>query len=193
MDEYFTKREDLVSYEKSLGRTWNYVRSQYSDGMYHKKWGERNKPIRCIYSAKESASTVKTEQSTSSEESSATSQSSESSEEKKLQYVIVSRKSEKKNFIHGSVELHGGDGEKVDVKVDDNDIKAGSYQAIWTPGAIGGSSKDYGYGIIYINGDQNSIQVEPDKPTDVTFKDGDTITFQFAGNGDNDKLTLNQK
>ncbi|MGY0292453.1 hypothetical protein [Limosilactobacillus fermentum] len=97
------------------------------------------------------------------------------------------------NFIHGSVELHGGDGEKVDVKVDDNDIKAGSYQAIWTPGAIGGSSKDYGYGIIYINGDQNSIQVEPDKPTDVTFKDGDTITFQFAGNGDNDKLTLDQK
>ena len=52
MDEYFTKREDLVSYEKSLGRTWNYIRSQYSDGMYHKKWGERNKPIRCIYSAK---------------------------------------------------------------------------------------------------------------------------------------------
>lgn len=45
----------------------------------------------------------------------------------------------------------------------------------------------------YINGDQNSIQVEPDKPTDVTFKDGDTITFQFAGNGDNDKLTLDQK
>lgn len=142
---------------------------------------------------KESASTVKKEQSTSSEESSATSQSSESSEEKKLQYVIVSRKSEKKNFIHGSVELHGGDGEKVDVKVDDNDIKAGSYQAIWTPGVIGGSSKDYGYGIIYINGDQNSIQVEPDKPTDVTFKDGDTITFQFAGNGDNDKLILDQK
>ena len=142
---------------------------------------------------KESASTVKAEPSTSSEESSATSQSSESSEEKKLQYVIVSRKSEKKNFIHGSVELHGGDGTKVDVKVDDNDIKAGSYQATWTPGAIGGSSKDYGYGIIYINGDQNSNQVEPDKPTDVTFKDGDTITFQFAGNGDNDKLTLDQK
>ena len=141
---------------------------------------------------KESASTVKTEQSTSSEESSATSQSSESSEEKKLQYVIVSRKSEKKNFIHGSVELHGGDGSKVDVKVDDNDIKAGSYQATWTPGS--GKDDGYGYGVIYINGDQNtSIQVEPNKPVDLSFKDGDTITFQFAGNGDNDKLTLDQK
>ena len=79
---------------------------------------------------------------------------------------------------------------RVDVKVDDNDIKAGSYQATWTPG----SGKDDGYGVIYINGDQNtSIQVEPNKAVDLSFKDGDTITFQFAGNGDNDKLTLDQK
>ena len=39
------------------------------------------------------------------------------------------KKKRKQNFIRGSVELHGEDGTKVDVKVDDNDIKAGSYQA----------------------------------------------------------------
>ena len=67
----------------------------------------------------------------------------------------------------------------------------------WQPYAFGRTEEFLSGPLTFllgINGDQNtSIQVEPNKPVDLSFKDGDTITFQFAGNGDTDKLTLDHK
>jgi hypothetical protein len=67
------------------------------------------------------------------------------------------------------------------------------YVATWTPGVFGGSDPDRGYGLIWINGDPNTIQIMPEESVVVTFNEGDMITFQFAGVGKNDRIRLKQE
>ena len=109
----------------------------------------------------------------------------------KLEYTVV--KKEDQNFITGDVELVGGDGTKVNVNVSEDDIKPGTYEATWTPGVFGGTDPGLGYGLIWINGDPNTIELMYKKPMVVTFNEGDTITFQFAGAGQNDRIRLMQE
>ena len=57
-----------------------------------------------------------------------------------------------------------------------------------------GTDPDYGYGLIWINGDPNTIQIMPGKKCMVvTFNEGDIITFQFAGRGQKDRIKLIQE
>lgn len=109
----------------------------------------------------------------------------------KLQYTVT--KKENQNIITGDVAMTGGDGTKVNVVISADNIKSGTYSVTWTPGVIGGSDPGYGYGLIYINGDPNTIQIMPEESMVVTFNEGDTITFQFAGKGKNDRIRLIQE
>ena len=87
----------------------------------------------------------------------------------------------------------GGDGTKVNVEINADNIRPGTYVATWTPGVFGGSDPDRGYGLIWINGDPNTIQIMPEESVVVTFNEGDMITFQFAGVGKNDRIRLKQE
>lgn len=109
----------------------------------------------------------------------------------KLQYTVT--KKENQNIITGDVAMTGGDGTKVNVVISADNIKPGTYSVTWTPGVIGGSDPSYGYGLIYINDDPNTIQIMPEESMVVTFNEGDTITFQFAGKGKNDRIRLIQE
>ena len=109
----------------------------------------------------------------------------------KLQYTVT--KKETQNIITGDVAMTGGDGTKVNVVISADNIKPGTYSATWTPGVFGGSDPGRGYGLIYINGDPNTIQIMPEESMVVTFNEGDTITFQFAGTGKNDRIRLIQE
>lgn len=109
----------------------------------------------------------------------------------KLKYTVT--KKENQNIITGDVAMTGGDGTKVNVVISADNIKSGTYSVTWTPGVISGSDPGYGYGLIYINGDPNTIQIMPEESMVVTFNEGDTITFQFAGKGKNDRIRLIQE
>lgn len=109
----------------------------------------------------------------------------------KLQYTIT--KKENQNIITGDVAMTGGDGTKVNVEISADNIKPGTYVATWTPGVLGGTDPDYGFGLIWINGDPNTIPIMPEESVVVTFNEGDTITFQFAGTGQNDRIKLIQE
>ena len=106
----------------------------------------------------------------------------------KLEYAVV--KKDKKNIVSGDVSLTGGDGTQVTVEINEESIKPGTYQVNWTPGTFNGSDPDFGYGLIWINGDSNTIQIMPEETTLVTFNEGDSIIFQFAGKGTNDRIRL---
>ena len=109
----------------------------------------------------------------------------------KLAYTVT--KKENQNIITGDVSLIGGDGTKVNVEINADNIRPGTYVATWTPGVFGGSDPDRGYGLIWINGDPNTIQIMPEESVVVTFNEGDMITFQFAGVGKNDRIRLKQE
>lgn len=108
-----------------------------------------------------------------------------------LQYTVT--KKENQNIITGDVAMTGGDGTKVNVEISADNIKPGTYVATWTPGVFGGTDPGYGYGLIWINGDPNTIPIMPEESVVVTFNEGDTITFQFAGTGQNDRIKLIQE
>lgn len=109
----------------------------------------------------------------------------------KLQYTVT--KKENQNIITGDVAMTGGDGTKVNVDISADNIKPETYIATWTPGVFKGTDPSYGYGLIWINGDPNTIQIMPEESMIVTFNEGDTITFQFAGTGQNDRIKLIQE
>lgn len=109
----------------------------------------------------------------------------------KLEYTVTNQ--ENQNIITGDVAMTGGDGTKVNVVISADNIKPGIYSATWTPGVFGGSDPGLGYGLIWVNGDPNTIEIMPEESVVVTFNEGDIITFQFAGPGKNDRIQLIQE
>lgn len=109
----------------------------------------------------------------------------------KLKYTVT--KKENQNIITGDVSMTGGDGTKVNVEISADNIKPGTYVATWTPDFFKGTDPGSGFGLIWINGDPNTIQIMPEESVIVTFNEGDIITFQFAGRGQNDRIKLIQE
>lgn len=108
-----------------------------------------------------------------------------------MKYTVT--KKQNQNIITGDVAMTGGDGTKVNVEISEDNIKPGTYVATWTPDFFKGTDPDYGYGLIWVNGDPNTIQIMPEESMVVTFNEGDITTFQFAGRGQNDRIKLIQE
>ncbi|WP_179396275.1 hypothetical protein [Lacticaseibacillus absianus] len=147
-----------------------------------------------------SSSTKKTPSTSSSDNSSSSSAMStaktSSSSTAKLAYALTSRREKNEIFLTGSNTLIGHDGEVVVVEIatDDSGIKPGTYSVKWMPGLLHGSDPDYAYGFVSINGDTaNGYGLNVDEPETITFKAGDSVTFKFFGQGDSDRIFLNQQ
>lgn len=109
----------------------------------------------------------------------------------KLQYTVTKKGNQ--NIITGDVAMIGGDGTKVNVEISADNIKQGTYVATWTPDFFKGTDQGSGFGLIWINSDPNTIQIMLEESVVVTFNEGDIITFQFAGRGQNDRIKLIQE
>lgn len=119
---------------------------------------------------------------------------SSSSETQKASYTLTSRREKGEIFITGSISLIGHNGEETQVKVGTGGIEPGTYTAKWTPGVLHGSDPDTAYGFVYANQDvDNGYQLMPDESETITFKEGDVLTFKFFGQGDSDRIWLEQK
>lgn len=122
------------------------------------------------------------------------SDASTSSVAEKASYTLTSRQEKGEIFITGSVNLIGHSGEVTTVKVGDGGIEPGTYTAKWTPGVLHGSNPDTAYGFVYANDDVgNGYQLMPDESETITFNQGDTLTFKFFGQGDRDRIWLQQQ
>lgn len=134
------------------------------------------------------------ESSSSSSDADSSSSASSSSATDKASYTLTSRREKGEIFITGSISLIGHDGEVTSVKVGDGGIKPGTYKASWTPGELNGSDPDTAYGFVYANDDVgNGYQLMPGESETLTFKAGDTLTFKFFGQGDSDRIHLDEQ
>lgn len=132
--------------------------------------------------------------STSSSSADSSSSASSSSAADKASYTLTSRREKGEIFITGSISLIGHNGEETSVKVGDGGIKPGTYKASWTPGVLHGSDPDTAYGFVYANDDEgNGYQLTPGESETLTFKAGDTLTFKFFGQGDSDRIRLEEQ
>lgn len=124
---------------------------------------------------------------------SSSSSTAAASSSEKYSYALTSRREKGEIFLTGSTTLIAHNGEVAVVQVGDGGIHPGTYKLSWSPGILHGSDPDYAYGFVSVNGDiGNGYGLNAGDTETITLNAGDEVTFKFFGQGDSDRIRLEQ-